>query len=131
MSNFKSVPLEMVPRLINHGPTVIVTSRSADKQRRNLMTAAWSTPVEFEPPRLLVLINKEALTRELILESKTFAICVPGASFVDQTYAIGSTTGRDMDKFKKYQIKSLTSPELELPVIEDGCLAWMECRLIE
>ena len=130
MSRFKRIPLEHAPRLINHGPTILVTSRSKDNKKHNVMTAAWSTPVEFEPPRLLVLINKESLTRKLIMESGVFAVCVPTASFVDQTYAVGSTTGQEIDKFQRFNIARIQSPELDIPVIEDGCVAWLECRLI-
>jgi hypothetical protein len=50
-------------RLINHGPTVIVST--AHGTRRNLMAAAWSMPVEFTPPRIAVVIDKSTWTREL------------------------------------------------------------------
>jgi len=45
--HFQPVALEHASRLINHGPTVLVTS--ADGERRNVMAAAWSMPVEFTP----------------------------------------------------------------------------------
>ena len=44
-STFAPVRLEHASRLINHGPTVLITS--ADGARRNVMAAAWSMPVEF------------------------------------------------------------------------------------
>lgn len=49
MSHFRPVPLEFATRLINHGPTIMVTSRSRDGEKKNIMTAAWSTLVEFRP----------------------------------------------------------------------------------
>lgn len=130
MSNFRPVSLEFATRLINHGPTVMVTSRSKDGKQRNVMTAAWSTLVEFAPPRLVVVINKEAYTRELLEKSGVFAVCVPTVSFIDQVYAVGSITGRGIDKFSRFNIETVKSPKLDIPVIENGCVAWLECRLL-
>ncbi len=130
MSRFQSIQRTSAHRLINHGPTILVTSRSKDGKHRDVMTVAWSTPVEMDPPRLLVLINKEAYTRELISDSGIFAVCVPSVSFINETYSIGHSTGRKIDKFTKYGIETVQSPELDIPVIEKGCIAWLECTLI-
>ena len=108
----------------------MVTSRSRDGKKRNVMTAAWSTLVEFDPPRLVVVINKDAYTRSLIEESGMFAVCVPTVSIVNQVYAVGSVSGRDTDKFTQFGLVAEKSRELDIPVIEKGCVAWLECRLL-
>jgi flavin reductase (DIM6/NTAB) family NADH-FMN oxidoreductase RutF len=128
MSHFQPVALEHASRLINHGPTVLVTS--AHNGRRNVMAAAWSMPVEFTPPRIAVVIDKHTFTRELVAASGTFGICIPGAAAMDLTYAVGSISGRDADKFDKYNIPSMRGPVLRLPLMETNCAAWLECRLI-
>ncbi len=128
MTHFQPVALEHASRLLNHGPTVLVTSAAGS--RRNVMAAAWSMPVEFTPPRIAVVIDKHTFTRELVTESGTFGICIPGSALIDATYAIGSISGRDADKFDKYGISPVRGPVLGLPLIETGCAAWMECRLI-
>jgi flavin reductase (DIM6/NTAB) family NADH-FMN oxidoreductase RutF len=94
------------------------------------MAAAWSMPVEFKPPRIAIVIDKTTFTRELMTASGTFAVCIPGAAAIDLTYAVGSTSGREVDKFGRFEIASAPGPELGLPLIEAGCAAWMECRLI-
>ena len=125
---FRAVALEHASRLINHGPTVLVTS--ADGERRNVMAAAWSMPVEFTPPRVAVVIDKRTFTRELITANGAFGLCLPGAALVDLTYAVGSASGRDVDKFVRHGIFATTGPVLGVPLIESGCAAWLECRLI-
>ncbi|HAS0954377.1 TPA: hypothetical protein I3755_003483, partial [Enterobacter hormaechei] len=45
-------------------------------------------------------------------------------------FLVGSVSGRDEDKFNCYGIPVIYGPELDLPVIEEKCLAWMECRLL-
>ena len=127
-SHFQPVALEHASRLINHGPTVLVTS--AHGGRRNVMAAAWSMPVEFTPPRIAVVIDKSTFTRELVMASGAFALCLPGAGLVDLTYAVGSGSGRDADKFERLGLAARPGPVLGMPVVEAGCAAWLECRLI-
>lgn len=127
-NDFLPVALEHASRLINHGPTVLITS--SDGTRRNIMAAAWSMPVEFTPPRVAVVIDKKTFTRELIAASGVFAICLPGSTLIDMTHAVGSTSGREVDKFERFGIDTHVTPLLNLPVPATGCSAWLECRLI-
>lgn len=127
-SFFAPVDLRHASRLINHGPTVLVTS--AHGGRANVMAAAWSMPVEFTPPRIAVVIDKRTFTRELVAASGAFGICVPGAALADLTHAVGNESGRDADKFARHGIAVRRGPVLGLPVVEEGCAAWLECRLI-
>jgi len=126
--HFHPVALEHASRLINHGPTVLVTSAHGD--RRNVMAAAWSMPVEFRPPRIAVVIDKSTFTRELVMASGAFGLCLPGAGLVDLTYAVGTASGRDGEKFGQLGIATRPGPVLGVPLIEAGCAAWLECRLI-
>lgn len=132
MHTFHPVDLAHASRLLNHGPTLLVTS--AHGARRNVMAAAWSMPVEFTPPRVAVVIDKRTYTRDLVAASGAFALCVPGAALADLTYAVGSHSGRDLpegeDKFMRHGLAPTPGPVLGLPVLEDGCCAWLECRLI-
>lgn len=127
-AHFRPVALNHASRLLNHGPTVLVTS--AAPGRRNVMAAAWSMPVEFTPPRIAVVIDKRTYTRELVIASGAFGLCLPGAGLVDLTYAVGQSSGRTRDKFAQHGIEAGTGPVLGVPVIESGCAAWLECRLI-
>ena len=127
MTHFRPVALEHASRLVNHGPTVLVTSAAG--ARRNVMAAAWSMPVEFTPPRIAIVIDKRTFTRELVIASGAFGLCLPGATLIDVTYAVGSESGRDGDKFARHRIEARAGT-LGVPLIEAGCAAWLECRLI-
>ena len=50
------VPLEKAYRLINHGPTVLVSASYAGVN--NVMAAAWCCALDFAPPKLTVVIDK-------------------------------------------------------------------------
>src|ERR1700694_3016442 len=51
-----------------------VGSRSADGARRNLMTLNWATQVGSEPKLLGIAVEKDAITHELIAESRVFTL---------------------------------------------------------
>ncbi len=127
-SYFRPVALEHASRLINHGPTVLITTRHGAV--RNIMAAAWSMPVEFTPPRVSVVIDKHTYTRELMRASGCFGLLIPGAALADLTYAVGSVSGRQGDKFAHHGIQAFEGPALGLPLFEAGMAAWMECRWI-
>lgn len=130
MSRFIPVELHHASRLLNHGPTILITSHDKLSQLRNVMAAAWSMPVEFEPPRVAIVVDKSTWSRELIERSGMFGIVIPGVAATNWTWAVGSVSGRDEDKFNCYGIPVVKGPVLGLPLVEEKCLAWMECRLL-
>jgi flavin reductase (DIM6/NTAB) family NADH-FMN oxidoreductase RutF len=132
MTTMKPVALAHASRLVNHGPTVLVTS--AQGERRNVMAAAWSMPVEFTPPRIAVVIDKRTYTHELALASGNFGLCLPGAALADLTWTVGNESGRELaargtDKFERHGIEAEPGPVLGVPFVR-GAIAWLECRRI-
>ena len=121
-----AVPLPKAFRLLNHGPTVLVSSAHAG--RRNVMAAAWSMPLDFDPPKVAVVIDKVTLTRELVEASGEFVLNVPSRQQAALTLAVGTQSGREVDKFEKLGAGE-TASMVGAPLIE-GCLAWLECRVI-
>jgi flavin reductase (DIM6/NTAB) family NADH-FMN oxidoreductase RutF len=122
-----SVDLHHASRLVNHGPTVLISTEH--EGRRNLMAAAWSMPVEFTPPRIAVVIDKKTYTRELLQASGRFAIGLPCAALADLTNAVGNESGREVDKFARHGLRYTPGPVLGLPLVA-GCVAWLELRHI-
>ncbi len=124
--------LEQASRLLNHGPTVLVSTM--DGSRRNLMAAAWSMPVEFTPPRIAIVIDKSTFTREQVASTGMLALNIPCRALADLTYTVGSVSGHEdpmpvQDKFDRYGIASFAGPTLGLPLVA-GCVGWLECRVI-
>lgn len=129
----ESVPLAKAYRLLNHGPTVLVSATHAG--RRNLMAAAWAMPLDFDPPKVAVVLDKSTYTRTLIEAAGHFALNLPTRAQAGLTHALGSSSGRELleregrDKFEAYGLASFEGPATGAPLLE-GCVAWLECRLL-
>ena len=121
------VALATCYRLLNHGPTVLVSS--AHGGRANVMSAAWSMPLDFDPPKVAVVIDKSTYTRELVEASGSFALNVPSRALAALTVRVGGESGRDVDKFAAHGIATFAGARIAAPLV-GGCIAWLECRLL-
>lgn len=70
------------------------------------------------------------MDQELIERNGKFGIVIPGVAATNWTWVVGSVSGREEDKFNCYGIPVVKGPVLGLPLVEEKCLAWMECRLL-
>ena len=127
------VPLDKAYRLLNHGPTVLVSA--AHGGQRNIMAAAWAMPLDFDPPKVAVVLDKSTWTRVLLEGAGSFALQVPTRAQLDLTDALGNSSGREIverdghDKFAAYGLRTFAGVATEAPLLE-GCAAWLECRLL-
>ena len=121
------VDLAKAYRLLNHGPTVLVSS--AHEGAKNVMAAAWSMPLDFSPPKIAVVIDRNTLTRTLIEGSGEFALNVPSRDIAKETIAVGTTSGREHDKFGEFGLATFAGEKVAAPLLE-GCLGWLECKVI-
>jgi flavin reductase (DIM6/NTAB) family NADH-FMN oxidoreductase RutF len=132
-SHRRPVPLNKAYRLLNHGPTVLVSA--AHGGQRNIMAAAWAMPLDFDPPKVAVVIDKSTWTRVLLEGAGSFALQVPTRAQLDLTEALGNSSGREIaeqaghDKFAAYGLQTFAGVATDAPLLED-CVAWLECRLL-
>lgn len=113
--------------LMNHGPVTLVSS--AHGERRNVMAASWAMPLDFSPPKVAVVVDSRAYTRELIEASGEFVLSIPSRVIASQVLAVGSQSGRELDKFAAFSVGAIPASKVEAPLIE-GCVAWLECKVI-
>lgn len=122
-----SVPLRRSYKLINHGPTTLISS--ADGGRRDVMAAAWVMAIDFDPPKLAAVIAADTYTRELVEASGEFAVNLPTRAMAAVTFEVGNVSGRDTDKFARFGIATTPGTHVKSPLI-DGCAGWLECRVL-
>lgn len=127
-SNILPVDLEKAYRLINHGPTVLVSTTHAGTS--NVMAAAWACALDYSPPKVTVVLDKTARTRALVERSGVFALQVPTVAQVGLMHELGTRSLND-DPLK------LVTSGVEFfhvdgfsPPLVKGCSAWLVCRLL-
>lgn len=122
------VELKKAYRLINHGPTVLVSA--VHEGVANVMAAAWACALDFAPPKLTVVLDKSTKTRELIEKSGEFVIQVPTAAQLQLTHDVGSRSFfSEPDKLERAGVKLFQMEGYDLPFVSD-CAAWLACKLI-
>ena len=100
------------------------------KEKPNVMTCAWATPVSEEPPIVIICVAKEAYTAELIKQTKEFVINIPTKKLLRELWICGKISGRDTDKFKKAGLRTRKAKKVKAPVI-GACIGYIECRLMK
>ncbi|MEG0858425.1 MAG: flavin reductase family protein [Pseudomonas sp.] len=122
------VELAKAYRLLNHGPTVLVSACHAGVD--NVMAAAWACALDFMPPKLTVVLDKATQTRALVEQSGLFVIQVPTAAQVQLTHDVGTRSLADTpDKLQRAGVDLMRMPGHEQPFVA-GCAAWLLCRLV-
>ncbi len=122
------VPLEKAYRLLNHGPTVLVSSQ--DDESTDVMAAAWACALEFSPAKVMVVLDKSTKTRSIIEKSGLFALQVPTLKQLKMVYALGMISQYDApEKLRQCGVELFQFGHSPIPVVE-GCSAWILCELI-
>jgi flavin reductase (DIM6/NTAB) family NADH-FMN oxidoreductase RutF len=123
----REIPLQKSNRLINSGQVILVTSCYKDKT--NIITLAWSSPLSHKPPLLGISVAKTHLSCELIHKTKEFAINIPSLELLDKVVYCGTHHGYDIDKFKEAKFTAVKANRLiKIPLIKE-CIGHLECIL--
>ncbi len=127
-AHVSAVELGKACRLINHGPTTLVSAHYAGID--NVMAAAWVCALDFSPPKLTATIDGDTATRRLIEASGRFVIQVPTAAQLAMTYAVGNTSLNETpDKLARCGVGIFRMDAHPEPFVS-GCAAWLLCRVI-
>ena len=124
----KEVSLDKATRLINHGPVILVSSLCGE--RLDITPVAWHMPVSKKPPIIVLEIDEGHFIYECIMNTGDFAVNIPSFALLEKVVAIGSCSGRDVDKFKEMGFLREDSRKIRSPRIKEA-MAVMECVLIK
>ena len=105
----------------------IVTSHARGKD--NAMAVAWHTAVSHYPPYYVVSISPKRFTHELVVASGEFAVNFVPYEKGELVALVAGCSGRDMDKFKAFQIAAHPGSQVKAPILEDAFAAY-ECRVV-
>ncbi len=106
--------------------TAVVVVKYGDKI--NGMAVAWNTGLSSKPPLFGLLIAPKRLTHEMIEKAGEFSVNFLPSEKSEIIAICGRISGRDMDKFREYNIELEPSLKISSPIIKDSYAAY-ECKL--
>ncbi|HJW09890.1 MAG TPA: flavin reductase family protein [Holophagaceae bacterium] len=124
----RAFPLSKVYRLLEPGPVVLVAT--AHKGRPDIMAMSWHTMMEFEPPLVGCVISNRHHSFDLLMASRECVIGIPTVEMAKQVVGCGNTSGKRVDKFKRFGLTAEPATLVGAPLIAE-CYANLECRVAD
>ncbi|HWP97471.1 MAG TPA: flavin reductase family protein [Syntrophomonadaceae bacterium] len=99
--------------------------------RINTMTIGWGfIGFMWQLPVMVVAVRPTRFTYELLEKSGQFTVSVPlNKQLKKELAGAGSTSGRDLDKFSRFNLTPQAGKEVGCPVIRE-CQLFYECQMI-
>ncbi len=119
-------PLSEVYRLLEPGPVVLLTTVREGKA--NIMTMSWHLVMEFEPPLVGCVISDRNYSFASLRATRECVINIPTVELAETVVACGNTSGRSVDKFKKFGLTPVPAACVKAPLIAE-CYASLECKI--
>ena len=124
----RSLPLSKVYQLLEPGPVVLLAT--ASKGSANVMTMSWHMMVDFEPPLVACVVSENNYSFAALRATKQCVIAIPALKLASKVVRIGNCSGRNVQKFRKFGLRTLAAASVAAPLIAD-CLANLECKVID
>ena len=111
-------------------PAVATIITAQAKGKNNAMAAAWHASISFNPPLYGVSISPKRFTYQLIASSREFGVNFLPFEAAELVASAGGSTGREIDKFQKFNIATDKPLKTAVPILEAAYAAY-ECQLID
>jgi flavin reductase (DIM6/NTAB) family NADH-FMN oxidoreductase RutF len=123
----KTMQISKAFTLIEPGPVVLVTTN--DGENNNIMTISWTMVIDFTPV-IAITTGPWNYSYKAIRKSRECVIAIPTVDMIDQVVGVGTCSGTDTDKFKKFGLTPAKAKHVGAPLIKQ-CLANIECKVID
>ncbi len=94
---------------------------------KNVMPVAWHTPISAQPPLFGILVSPKRHTYSLLKQEGGFTVNFMEFNEASLIAKIGGTSGRDIDKLKKFKISCKPGDEVNGIIITNSYAAY-ECE---
>lgn len=130
VAEMSKIRTEDIGSFLHHYPKLAAVVTVKARERENALAVAWHCALSFDPPLYAVSISPKRFSYELILEAKEFTVNFLPIESRWLIASVGRTSGREFDKFAKFQIAKEESLKIKSPVLKDAYAAY-ECKLVE
>ncbi len=122
------LPLSKVYQTLEPGPVVLLSTMGEKKP--NVMTMTWHMMIDFEPPLLGCVVSNRDFTFNILRKTKECVINIPTVELASKVVGIGNTSGRNTDKFKKFELTQAAASCVTAPLIQE-CYVNLECKVVD
>jgi len=112
--------------LMESGPVVLITTN--DGKKNNIMTISWTMVVDFSPV-FAITTGSWNYSFAALQKTKECVISIPTVNMLDRVVGVGTCSGSDTDKFKKFRLTPVKGKHVKAPLIKE-CLANIECKVV-
>lgn len=119
--------LTLAPATYLYPAPVVVVSCGVG-ERANLITLAWAANVCADPPQLAIAVRPTRHSHPRITEIGEFVVNLPAAEHVEAVDFCGTTSGRDVDKWRETGLTPVPSERVAPPRIGEFPVN-IECAL--
>jgi len=123
----KKFPLNKAFTLLEPGPVVLITT--AGEKGLNIMTLSWTMVLDFTP-RFAFMTGSWNYSCQALTKNLECVIAIPTVELAKKTVQIGSCSGAEIDKFKKFKLTPVEASMVKAPLIAE-CYANIECRIVD
>lgn len=123
----QELPLAQAFTLIEPGPVTLVTT--ALGRKKNIMTISWTLVMDFTP-KLAFVTGAWNHSFHALVQTRECVIAIPSADMLDTVVGIGTCSGADTNKFRKFGLTPTKAASVKAPLIAE-CIANIECRVID
>jgi flavin reductase (DIM6/NTAB) family NADH-FMN oxidoreductase RutF len=123
----RNLPLEKAFLYIEPGPVVLITT--CDGTKNNIMTISWTMVKDFDA-QFIFLTGSWNYSYKALLKTKECVIAVPTVDLASTAVRIGTCSGKDADKFRKFKLTPVKAKKIKAPLIQE-CYVNIECKITD
>lgn len=124
-SIFEPYPVSLVHRLIEPGPTVLITT--GGEQWPTVMTNGFNMPVGHDGT-LAVIVGPWDTSYRSLRRTGECVVAIPGIGLLEATVDVGNTSSAQVDKWQRLGLTQLPASTISAPLIGE-CAANIECTV--
>ena len=129
MTSVINLPVnDNILRLLAFGPVTLVTTVGKDGST-NAAPHSRATVADYDPPRILVSVNRKHDTYRNIVETGEFVINIPSTDMLKQIWIAQKHFPYGVSELEKAELTSFPAEKVKPPRIKE-CKAYIECKVL-
>ncbi len=126
--NYISIAEETIEKIKSKGAFLVVKSK--DNKKINIMTIGWAViGFMWRKPIMTVMVRESRFTHHIIEKASSFTVGIPTDDLEEALDFCGTKSGRDVNKFKAFNIAVIPAKQVNTPIINISGLHY-ECKIV-